>query len=388
LHQDIRQQADICSHGQDLAFSAPGWSEGALRGGTSHHAVAPATPGKFKLSGIEAARGIAAATVVFYHAARHLGQNYGPSVLLRLFQFGHAGVDLFFVISGFIILYVHFDDIGRPDRFGRYLARRLTRIYPTYWVALVLTVAMSFLGGLHGAPPWDRVVASVLLAPSSQAPLLGVAWTLQYEVFFYALFGILILHRRLGFAILLIWIGGIVGSQFGQSAMGAIPNAIYNAFNFEFLLGMATAYLLRRHRIPAPRLVLGLGIALFVTAAAFENAGLFNGYSDVSRLLYGLPAAMIVGGSAELDRLGLLNVPPALLVLGKASYSIYLFQFVFIGIVWKAWLLAGLDTKLPHLASFPLLATAGVAGGVIMSRLVEYPLINLIRTVKRARANA
>jgi len=97
---------------------------------------------------------------------------------------------------------------------------------------------------------------------------------------------------------------------------------------------------------------------------------------------------MIVGGSAELDRLGLLNVPPALLVLGKASYSIYLFQFVFIGIVWKAWLLAGLDTKLPHLASFPLRATAGVAGGVIMSRLVEYPLINLIRTVKRVRANA
>ena len=62
---------------------------------------------------------MAATAVVFYHAARHLNKIYGVPALMCVFQFGHAGVDLFFVISGFIILFVHYDDIGRPERLGR-----------------------------------------------------------------------------------------------------------------------------------------------------------------------------------------------------------------------------------------------------------------------------
>ena len=64
------------------------------------------------------------------------------------FQFGHAGVDLFFVISGFVILFVHWEDIGRPQRISRYAGRRLTRILPIYWVALALTIA-SRAASLH-----------------------------------------------------------------------------------------------------------------------------------------------------------------------------------------------------------------------------------------------
>ena len=69
-------------------------------------------------------------------------------MLMSIFQFGHAGVDLFFVISGFIILFVHYDDIGRPERVGRYLGRRLSRIMPAYWVALTFTIVLSLGGGI------------------------------------------------------------------------------------------------------------------------------------------------------------------------------------------------------------------------------------------------
>jgi len=71
-----------------------------------------------KLTGIEASRGVAATAVVLYHSARHLDHVYGVPGLMRVFQFGHAGVDLFFVISGFIILFVHYGDLGRPERLG------------------------------------------------------------------------------------------------------------------------------------------------------------------------------------------------------------------------------------------------------------------------------
>ena len=88
---------------------------------------------KFAL--IEALRGLAATAVVFYHTARHTDKAYGTPLLRQIFQFGHAGVDLFFVLSGFIILFVHFRDIGQPGRLSYYANRRFTRVMPTYWVA-------------------------------------------------------------------------------------------------------------------------------------------------------------------------------------------------------------------------------------------------------------
>src|SRR5215467_10685301 len=104
-----------------------------------------------KLSGIEISRGLAASAVVLYHAARHLNQAYGMPTLTSVFQFGHAGVDLFFVISGFIIVYVHYNDIGTPDRLGHYVSRRITRVMPTYWVALAVTTLIA-VAGSRGVP--------------------------------------------------------------------------------------------------------------------------------------------------------------------------------------------------------------------------------------------
>ena len=74
-----------------------------------------------------------------------------------------------------------------------------------------------------------------------------------------------------------------------------------------------------------------------------------------------------------------LPIPSWLRILGSASYSIYLFQFVFIGIAWKLWLAAGLDREVPHGLAFVPLAVAGIGGGILMSRCVEHPLIRMVR---------
>ncbi len=341
-----------------------------------------------KLTGIEASRGIAATTVVVYHAARHLDKIYGAPSLKNAFQFGHAGVDLFFVISGFIILYVHYNDIGNPARLGHYFRRRFTRIMPTYWVALALTIMMAF-GGRRELPSFAELSWSISLLPSNSDLILGVAWTLRHEIVFYALFCILILNRVGGIAVLGLWLTGIVAATLTGFDASWLPGPLYAACNLEFFFGMAVAYVLRRGSVPAPRMILVLGVILFAAAALAENMQLFDGYADSSRIVYGVFAALIVLGAAAADRESPLNVPSSLRMLGAASYSIYLFQFIFIGVLWKLWLAAGLDRLTPHTASFPLLAIGGVVGGILASRLIEYPLIRLVRgRSRRTQAHA
>jgi exopolysaccharide production protein ExoZ len=331
-----------------------------------------------RLGAIEACRGLAATAVVLYHASRHLDKTYGVPMLRDALQFGHAGVDLFFVISGFIILYVHYRDIGTPARLPHYVGRRFTRVLPTYWVALTLTILLAS-GGHKGLPSLSDLFWSITLAPSDHNLILGIAWTLRFELAFYVFFCILILNRIAGLAVLAIWLAAILAAAVARIALPGPAGVLTGAFNLEFFFGMTIAYTLRNTTIPVPRLWLAAGVSLFAAAAVVEGMGLLDGYADYSRLIYGIPSALIILGAAEAGRQGHLAIPAPLRVLGAASYSIYLFQFVFIGIFWQAWLHSGLDRWTPHAASFLVLAGAGVGGGIIMSGCVEHPLIRLVR---------
>ncbi len=165
----------------------------------------------------------------------------------------------------------------------------------------------------------------------------------------------------------------------------SLPLQLYSAYGLEFFFGMAAAYWLRRGKAGRPWPWLIAGVVLFAASAVGEDAGLAGINSVRMRLMYGLPSAMIVLGMAALSQQATRSIPALLLRLGAASYSIYLFQFVFIGSVWQAWRLSGLAGKLPDYASFLLLAVAGIAGGVAVSRLVEYPLMALVRRMREPR---
>lgn len=305
-------------------------------------------------------------------------------LLKGLFQFGHAGVDFFFVISGFIILFVHYGDVGTPARLGHYVGRRFTRLMPTYWVALALTVAVALAGG-HGAPSFSDLAWSASLLPSNQEMVLGVAWTLRFEVLFYALFCVLIVSRTAGLIVLALWLSATVLAAVTGFDAGWLPVQFHGAYNLEFFLGMAAACLLRNCTIPRAHLVWITGLLLFGLAAVLENTQVLDGYGNAARLAYGIPAAIIVLGIAQADRQGLLRVPAVLRTLGAASYSIYLFQFIFIGAAWQVLLAAQLDQRIPPPAAFLALVLAAVAGGVFMSGRVEYPLMRLLRSAASPR---
>ena len=187
------------------------------------------SPGHDKLLGIQFCRGLAAILVVLYHAGRMLAlpQYLGHIALGGFFNFGNAGVDFFFVLSGFIIFFVHEKDIGRPESLLAYAWSRVTRIYPIYWLvtALVL-VEIALRPGPKDVDP-GYLISSLLLLPQPQEPVLGVGWTLVHEMLFYLVFAVAVLSRRFGLWIALAWLALSAAPaffDFGDSVIGVIAS--------------------------------------------------------------------------------------------------------------------------------------------------------------------
>lgn len=339
----------------------------------------PSVATQHRVAGIEVARGIAAVFVILLHVSHHIDQAYGTPLLLSAFRFGHAGVDLFFVISGFIILYVHYDDIGNPKQVPRYMRRRLTRILPTYWVAFALTFPMALLG-THALPPATDLAWSAFLLPSDRPMLVGIAWTLRFEMLFYAMFCFVILSRK-GFALLALWGGLCAFCVATGTRISFLPDQFQSGFALQFFFGMAVAFLAKERVVRNPSFVLAAGVLLFACAALLENMQVFDGHANFGRFAYGVPASLIILGIATRRIAARSRLAQVMLVVGGASYSIYIFQFIFIGPVWQLLLRSGVASSTTPVEQFLILSSAAILGGVLISRLVEQPLIRLSRAL-------
>lgn len=332
-----------------------------------------------KLSSIEAARGIAALMVVFYHAARHLKADFGVLPWGGIFKFGHAGVDFFFVLSGFIIFFVHQQDIGHPSRLLPYFERRFTRIYPLFWVSLAIGLALTGLSSTQTFPDVFAIVQHATLLPFHDD--VGVAWTLQHEILFYLFFAVALFHRKTGIAVFATWLGLIltywsIGYNYQDSLLIA---RLASTFNLEFFFGMLAAYVVKKYTFKRGYLLMLAGIFIFVGFAFAENVGVFNGYADPAKIAYGFSCMLIVVGLASANLTGRLAAPSALAQLGTASYSIYLLHLPCIGVMYKLLGVAKLLAKIPLDFLYLLLSGGSIVICIMISRTVEYPLTQWVR---------
>ncbi len=337
------------------------------------------TDSKPRLYGVEAARGIAALLVVFYHTALHVEGDIGGSILWGLPLFGHAGVDFFFVLSGFIITFVHFKDVGNPKRLRRYAQRRFTRVFPFYWIILSYYLADTWLFHSAKDPAITRLFSEFFLLPVMFPVIVGGSWTLVFEIMFYTTFATLILSRRFGLTVLaLLLISAILGivSSSLRLRLG-IPSA--PPCCLEFFFGMGCAYLLTHRRISGAGWLLIAGVCMFAAAGVAEVFGKLNGFGVSARLLYGSSSALVILGLVERERSGSPRMPKPLAVLGRASYSVYLVHLIAIGIAFHV------ISRLMHLSprdALPLwvvLCAIGVAAGIVASIWVEHPIIRISR---------
>jgi len=305
-----------------------------------------------KLVSIQYVRALAALAVVLFHATQRV---HVP------FYVGAAGVDVFFVISGFIMWIV----TERGTRAETFLAHRLLRIVPLYWIGTLIAAILV-------QPQFDRLAASFLFipwrAPDGRVwPVLGQGWTLQYEMFFYLLFAVgLLTPRRVQLAAINIALIGLSCISLAAPSDDPVLHTYTDPILLEFLAGIWLAVVWRSGRLPlhagAPLLTAGILAFAAVALAEIDPQGF-------PRLLFwGAPAWMLVAGCLALEE----RLPKSRIgvALGDASYSIYLFHAFITSAVWR--LPFG-----PLLVPVALVASA--AGGWVIFRLLEAPMMRILR---------
>jgi len=336
-----------------------------------------------RLLGIQAARGVAALLVLLFHVENAFSWILGYVPAGGVFGFGHAGVDFFFVLSGFIIYLVHERDIGQAGTLGRYAWRRAMRIYPLYWLATAVFFAIAYLPGLWSqpvAPGW--VAASLLLLPQERVPLLEIGWSLQHEMVFYVVFGLLIANRTAGLVVCAVWLAAIGRGIVVAPAGGQLMD-FASAFDLQFFMGMGAAYVVRHWRVATPRLLGALGAGGFALAAWLELGGVIGGGSAWGRLAYGAASMLLVVGLATGERRGLLRFGNWAARFGGMSYALYLFHPLILGLIGGVWTLAGAGAILPGW----LLVGGAIAANLLicgwLHHGIETPVLVRLRALAR-----
>jgi len=354
-------------------------------------------------------RGIAAILVVLFHVTIQIKIRYPYTFLDGMFLRGWCGVDLFFVLSGFIISHIHQRDLGHPSALGPYAVKRLIRIYPVYWLVLTGLAVVAFLiPGIGSAQEREiaNLVRSYLLIPSRGLPLLGVAWSLCHEVFFYGVFGVLILiGGRPAWILFGSWLAasglfGYLNPAFDWPNSPVVHQMPFpqflaaflcNPLNLEFGFGVLLARFIPR--INAPGTLLGIGLVLAATFLLVPEVFTSVLPPFLARAaVLGVAGACIVGFGIIMDRRA--AVPAAtrsglraswnhlsafLKLMGDASYSIYLVHLP---------LMVGILILLKRRFAVPIgllpwigaaLAAASLICGLLVNRIIEEPLLNWCR---------
>jgi exopolysaccharide production protein ExoZ len=337
------------------------------------------------LSGIQVLRGLAASLVVVGHACSTGLEEVTDSTWLAtiLHPVLSSGVDIFFVISGFIISRMLLNETPMTRLDGiRFAYRRATRIYPLYWIVLgILAILNPYIPinvyGIPIAPPRDLIGLT-----TTANWLIPQAWTLAFEVYFYAVVTCIIVlaprHTQLCGVVWLI-------AQLVAATLTPNTLEIHNhPLVMEFGLGYVVWWLTRAGGHKRPVIGLTLAAAFFFAGALLSMPVLVSGWPRVGT--YGLGAFFLVHATVMASMNGA-RFPRALIRLGDASYSIYVWHLGVLTILSVACDRSGLTAALPAFWH-PIMVAAWVviafSVGFGSHRFIERPLLALARMAPSA----
>lgn len=275
------------------------------------------------LPAIQALRAVAALAVVVAHTGGEFEGHLSLPGLMPSFIHGGAGVDLFFVISGFVMVYSSERLFAQRGALRTFLIRRFIRIVPLYWLfTTVMLLSVLVRGFVASDASPTLAVCSYFFIPYPRPsgpidPLYGVGWTLNYEMMFYLLFACsLFMHRNMAIIMtsLFLLVMTIIHSRSSLSAQLAF---LTEPVILEFALGMLVA-LIFRAGVTLPRTAC---YALLAAAATLSMYFLLTA-PPTRWLLWGLPSTMVVAAFTLAARPA--YVPALFVALGNASYALYL----------------------------------------------------------------
>ncbi len=342
---------------------------------------------KRNLNLIQVLRGVASLLVVLYHTTSLLKENTNLNFLGGFFMFGGAGVDIFFVLSGFIITYSSKQLIQKNATFFLFLKRRFVRIFPVYWLLISALLLLQALLPSFYKTHYDFTFANLLstyfLFPQ-HIMLNGVSWTLSYELFFYFLFSLtfLIKNKNILIGMSFFYLAAIIILPlfgFDYESGGKWYNLIFFPMNIEFFMGITVALLIAflPTKIAKPFII--IGTLLFLCGGILSNYGIALAAGPFNRvLLFGIPSFFLIAGVVKLEFAKEIKTHGIFIALGEASYSLYLVHLPLIAAFLKvAGKYLSQSILLLHAAAFITIIIVSIAS-IYFFRLVEKPMINKI----------
>jgi peptidoglycan/LPS O-acetylase OafA/YrhL len=345
-----------------------------------------------RFDSIQVMRAVAALLVFLFHSLSLLETYSGSTVIRTLYQIwshiGPAGVDIFFVISGFIIFNISTRDMdSRPSasRFSLstgFLVRRAARIYPLYWitVGLAIFVPSWWSNGWH-LPMLDRVTElknnPEYLLLWGQPSFHLVAWTLVYEMLFYAAISVLMLVGRTQFRISFFCLCCFQVAFVTAALVGFVGTyTVSNPITLEFIIGVSLAYIISRRMHGYPLLAIFVGLIALIPSVMALEVGIVTKLPLLRVIGYGLPFALILYGIISLEVKSRKGMPRVLIFCGDISYSIYLWHIallIILGFLWSNFnLFASPSGRVAFIAA-GIAVTFSVA--ILSYNIIEKPLM-------------
>ena len=356
---------------------------------------------------VQALRAFAALWVAWYHTLQPVMTGAyglratGTPWLRGTGELGWIGVDVFFVISGFIMAHCTRDVAGGKADACEFMWKRVKRVVPLYWVLTSIVVGLALaLPNFFNSYRFELVhaIKSYLFLPAARpdgAPLppLVPGWTLNYEMYFYFVFGLLVwtgMHRTLR-AFVAVFVGSVVVGQWLQRhtpwPTSSMEFLVTSPLLLEFFAGVLVARAVRHVALPA-----WAAVAMIAGGAVLLRYWFIDIPADTVEprhvvelyrvLALGIPAVLVVSGAVLLESKW--TFPKPVLHLGDASYSIYLTHFFVPGLCAKLFVWSGfaqVNANLYAATCFVLIA----AVGLFFYHYVEMPMLKAWRRQTPAR---
>jgi peptidoglycan/LPS O-acetylase OafA/YrhL len=329
-------------------------------------------------AGIQAMRGVAALAVVLCHLLiTRFGFEAEPGFMNALIGVLRTGVDLFFVISGFVIA-LNAAEIGKAEgRYGRinFAFRRFARIYPLYWVVLAAAFISSCAITLQGWPDAPQTLtAGYIFLTVDWNWFVPQAWSLAYEVYFYlAVAVVLLLVPGRIIETLVIVVCALALLDFWLQ----VPDVYgHRPLTLEFGFGVLIALLTTRNFTRGWPATLAMSAA-FYAVGIYLNWPWINGYPRVAT--FGVGSALLIYSVVAAEQSGA-RFPSSLLYLGAMSYSLYVWHLLIL-----TWLSSFGGQSWPDAVVMPTWLAIILAISAASYQWIERPVLRWARNAGRAR---